>query len=110
MRIALAQIDTTVGDLPGNAARVVERATKAAEQGAQLVVFPELTLCGYPPKDLLELGEFVDRCRDALEELATDGVFNRIPALVGFPERHRGEGAGLYIAVALLQGGRVAAI
>src|SRR6266851_10363008 len=102
MRIALAQIDTTVGDLPGNSARVVERATKAAEQGAELVVFPELTLCGYPPKDLLALREFVDRCQAALAQLAKDPVFGRVPALVGFPQRHDGPGAGLYNAAALL--------
>src|SRR2546425_8274053 len=88
---------------------MVDRAREAADKGAQLVLFPELALCGYPPKDLLELGEFVDRCRAALEELSTNSVFERVPALVGFPERHRGAGAGLYNAVALLQGGRVAA-
>ncbi len=110
MRIALAQIDTTVGDLPGNAALVVRRAAEAAGQGAGLVVFPELTLCGYPPKDLLELGEFVDRCRSALDELARDPVFGRIAALVGFPERHPGEGAGLYNAVALIRDGKIAGI
>src|SRR4051812_50090702 len=90
MRIALAQIDTTVGDLPGNAALVLDWAKQAADRGAQLVIFPELTICGYPPKDLLELGEFVDRCRSTLEQLAKDPVFGRIHALVGFPERHGG--------------------
>ena len=110
VRIALAQIDTTVGDLQGNAALVVGRAAEAAGNGAELVVFPELTLCGYPPKDLLVLGEFVDRCRAALDELAKDPVFERIAALVGFPERHPGAGAGLYNAVALIRGGQVAEI
>ena len=57
MRIALAQIDTTVGAFEANAARMVENATRAAEKGAQLVLFPELALCGYPPKDLLGLDE-----------------------------------------------------
>ncbi len=110
MKIALAQIDTTIGAFEANAARMVDRARQAAESGAQLVLFPELALCGYPPKDFLELGEFVDRCRAALEELSTNAVFDRIAALVGFPERHRGPGAGLYNAVALLRGGQVAAI
>ena len=110
MKVALAQVDTTVGAFDANAARMVERAKEAAEKGARLVLFPELALCGYPPKDLLELGEFVDRCRAALEELSTNRVFDSIPALVGFPERHRGAGAGLYNAVALLRGGRVEAV
>jgi len=110
VKIALAQIDTTVGAFEANAARMVDRAREAAEKGAELVLFPELALCGYPPKDFLELGEFVDRCRAALEELSTHAVFDRIAALVGFPERHRGPGAGLYNAVALLRGGQVAAI
>jgi len=110
VKIALAQIDTTIGAFEANAARMVDRARQAAESGAQLVLFPELALCGYPPKDFLELGEFVDRCRAALEELSTNAVFDRIAALVGFPERHRGPGAGLYNAVALLRGGQVAAI
>jgi NAD+ synthase (glutamine-hydrolysing) len=110
VNIALAQIDTTVGDLPGNAALVAARAAQAADAGAQLVVFPELTLCGYPPKDLLELGEFVDRCRETLEALAKDPVFRRISALVGFPERHGGAGAGLYNSAALLRDGKIADI
>ena len=110
VRIALAQIDTTVGDFAGNAAKVVAQTAKAAEQGAQLVVFPELTLCGYPPKDLLELDEFVARCRSALDQLAENGVFRKTAALVGFPERHGGAGAGLFNAVALLQGGSIAGI
>jgi NAD+ synthase (glutamine-hydrolysing) len=110
MKIALAQIDTTVGAFEANAALVRERAREAAGRGAEVVLFPELALCGYPPKDLLELGEFVDRCRAVLEELATDAVFSRVPALVGFPELHRGAGAGLYNAVAVLSGGRVSAV
>ncbi|MGZ6142766.1 MAG: NAD+ synthase [Myxococcales bacterium] len=110
MRIALAQIDTTVGDFAGNAAKMVASAGKAAAQGAELVVFPELTLCGYPPKDLLELDEFVAGCRAALDKLASEPVFRRTAALVGFPERHGGPGAGLFNAVALLHSGGVEAI
>ena len=110
MKIALAQIDTTVGAFQANAALMLDRAKAALVRGAQLVLFPELSLCGYPPRDLLELNEFVEQCRAALEEMAKDPVFGRIPALVGFPERHRGPGAGLYNAVALLQEGRVQAV
>jgi len=109
VNIALAQIDTTVGAFEQNAARVLEQVKRAAQRGAELVLFPELTLCGYPPKDLLELGEFVDRCRATLEELARNEIFGRVPAVVGFPERHGGPGAGLYNAAALLHGGGVTA-
>jgi NAD+ synthase (glutamine-hydrolysing) len=110
MKIGLAQIDTTVGAFAENAAAIVQKAREAAGAGAQLVVFPELTLCGYPPKDLLALGEFVQRQLAALDQLAADPVFARIPALVGFAEPHRGEGAGLFNACALLRDGKIAAL
>ena len=110
MKIALAQIDTTVGAFAENAAAIVRQSREAARAGAQLVLFPELTLCGYPPKDLLALREFVQRQLAALEQLAADPVFGRVPALVGFAEPHRGEGAGLFNACALLRDGKIAAV
>ncbi len=110
MKIALAQIDTTVGAFADNAAAIVRQAREAADAGAQLVLFPELTLCGYPPKDLLVLREFVQRQLATLDQLAADPVFGRVPALVGFAEPHRGEGAGLFNACALLRDGRIAAL
>jgi NAD+ synthase (glutamine-hydrolysing) len=110
MRVALAQIDTTVGAFADNAAAIVRQSREAAEAGAQLVVFPELTLCGYPPKDLLVLREFVQRQLAALDQLAADPVFSRVAALVGFTEPHRGEGAGLFNACALLRDGKIAAV
>ena len=61
MKLALAQINTTVGDLRGNANKVSDYCRKARELGASLVVFPELTLTGYPPLDLLESGDFIAR-------------------------------------------------
>src|SRR2546421_10264239 len=110
MKIALAQIDTTVGAFAENAAAIAQKSSEAADAGAQLVVFPELTLCGYPPKDLLALREFVQRQLAALEQLARDPVFGRTTALVGFSEPHRGEGAGLFNACALLRDGKIAAV
>jgi NAD+ synthase (glutamine-hydrolysing) len=110
MKIALAQIDTTVGAFADNAAAIVRQAREAADAGAQLVLFPELTLCGYPPKDLLVLREFVQRQLATLDQLAADPVFGRVPALIGFAEPHRGEGAGLFNACALLRDGRIAAL
>ncbi len=70
MKIALAQINPTVGDFTGNPAKMIEFAGRAAEQGAELVVFPELAVCGYPPADLLEKQAFVGRASEVVEELA----------------------------------------
>jgi NAD+ synthase (glutamine-hydrolysing) len=61
MKIALAQIDTTVGDLTGNVDRMIRAAREAAAAGAQIAVFPELSVTGYPPRDLVEKPTFVER-------------------------------------------------
>ena len=108
MRIALAQLDTTVGALEENADKAERAAARAADAGAQLVVFPELTLPGYPPRDLLELREFIARGERVLRRLAEASVFHRIAGLVGFAQAHDGPGAGLYNAAALLRDGGVA--
>jgi NAD+ synthase (glutamine-hydrolysing) len=111
-RIALAQIDPTVGDLDGNAA-LVRRATEVARAaGAALVIFPELALCGYPPRDLLDLPEFVDRAAAALAALAVPAGWSRgVAVVLGFPERVAGAPPpGLANAAALLHDGRVAAV
>ena len=110
MQIALAQINATIGAFEQNSARIAEAAKEAAKRGAKLVLFPELALCGYPPKDLLELREFVDRCRDALEALSRQDAFDGVTAFVGFPERHEGAGTGLYNSVALLHKRKIAAV
>ena len=81
MRIALAQFNPTVGDLAGNATRMLEFARRAAERGAEVVVFPELALCGYPPRDLLEKPSFVDRAEAELARLA-EGAAHLGPALI----------------------------
>ncbi|HTM01466.1 MAG TPA: nitrilase-related carbon-nitrogen hydrolase, partial [Candidatus Omnitrophota bacterium] len=61
VRIALAQVNPTVGDLPGNTRKVIEFIGRAREMGAELVAFPELVLTGYPPEDLLLRPEFIDQ-------------------------------------------------
>jgi NAD+ synthase (glutamine-hydrolysing) len=68
LRVALAQINTTVGDLQGNADKVVEFAERAREQGADVVAFPELTITGYPPEDLLLRSSFIEANRRALDD------------------------------------------
>jgi NAD+ synthase (glutamine-hydrolysing) len=104
LRVALAQIDTTVGDLDGNAAKVRDGIGRAREAGAQLVVFPELTLTGYPPEDLLLKTHFLDATDAVLHELASE--VSGIVALVGYPERSD----DVYNAAAVLADGDVAAV
>src|ERR1700682_1435579 len=105
MKIALAQFNPTVGDFAGNAARILGLAGQAKQRGADLAVFTELCLCGYPPQDLLERPAFLDRNMDELKALAA-----KIPltSLVGYAGRVK-QGAGKSVAnkAALLCGGRV---
>jgi NAD+ synthetase len=70
VKIALAQIDPTVGDFTGNLEKIVAASRRAADRGARLAVFSELAICGYPPADLLEKPSFLARCRAAVDELA----------------------------------------
>ena len=70
MKIALAQINPTVGDFTGNLEKITRTARRAADQGARLTVFSELAICGYPPADFLEKPSFLARCRRAVDELA----------------------------------------
>jgi NAD+ synthase (glutamine-hydrolysing) len=84
VKIALAQINPTVGDFTGNTKKILEFAGRAAEQGAELAVFPELAVCGYPPADFLEKTAFVDRAVQALDEIAAwTGTPGRPALLVG---------------------------
>lgn len=84
MKIALAQINPTVGDFTGNTKKILEFATRAAEHQAELVIFPELAICGYPPADFLEKKTFIDRAAQAVEELAAwTAVPGRPGLLVG---------------------------
>ena len=104
--IAAAQINCTVGDLRGNATRILEYAERARAAGADLVLAPELSLCGYPPEDLLLRDAFLADCRRELERLAAR---LRGPALVvGFPEL--APGGARYNAAALIRDGRIAAV
>ncbi|MFI5072786.1 MAG: nitrilase-related carbon-nitrogen hydrolase, partial [Terriglobales bacterium] len=72
MKIALGQINPTVGDFAGNAAKITEVSTRAKAAGAELVLFPELSICGYPPRDLVERSSFVEHNRTAAEGVARD--------------------------------------
>ena len=103
MRIALAQINATVGAIDGNRDRILEAITRARLAGADIVVFPELALTGYPPEDLLLKPHFIARNEEALRAIARQ--VKGIVAVVGFVEKGK---AGLYNAAAVLAQGRVA--
>jgi NAD+ synthase (glutamine-hydrolysing) len=106
MKIALAQINTTVGDFAGNVDCIVRFAEEARRRGAELALFPELALCGYPPRDLVERPDFVDRSEAELHRLA--GLLPDIPVLVGYVRRSRVErGKAACDAAALLHGGKI---
>lgn len=84
MKIALAQINPTVGDFTGNTRKILDFADRASEQGAELVVFPELSVCGYPPADFLEKSAFIERAAQAVREIAAwTGDQGRPALLVG---------------------------
>jgi NAD+ synthetase len=106
MNIALAQINTTVGDFAGNIDRIVEYACRAQERRADLVVFPELALCGYPPRDLVERPGFIRKSESELTRLA--GLLPPVPALVGYVRRsHAVQGKAVADAAALIKDGKV---
>ncbi len=106
MKIALAQINPTVGDFTGNAAKLRQFSVEALSRGAELVVFPELSVCGYPPRDLVELPAFVSRSRQVLEELAAG--LPDLAIIAGLPSPAASEtGKTVMNSAALLRQGRI---
>src|SRR3979490_2795758 len=101
MRLALCQINATVGDIPGNVERIAAGLRSGREAGADLILVPELAVTGYPPQDLLLRAPFRADARPALDRLAEES--QGTVAVVGFPERAE----DVYNAAAVLAGGRV---
>jgi NAD+ synthase/NAD+ synthase (glutamine-hydrolysing) len=87
MRIALAQINTTVGDLDGNSAKILDFARHAERAGAEVVAFPELALTGYPPRDLVEKHSFLDRTAVALRRIAQESSNLDLTLIIGYVAR-----------------------
>ena len=87
MKLALGQINPTVGDLPGNVDRMIEVARRAAERGADLVIFPELAVSGYPPRDLVEVPAYLDRNEAELARLGCETATLKIGIIAGFVGR-----------------------
>lgn len=104
MKIAIAQMNCIVGDIAGNAKKIITSATLAKEQGATLVVTPELSLCGYSPEDLLLRPDFLLACEDALLALAKQ--LPDIAVIVGHPHQ---QGEQCFNAASVLEGGHVVA-
>ena len=107
LSIAVAQLNSTVGDIAGNVGKVRAARAAAAAQGADIVVFPELFIAGYPPEDLVLKPAFQAGCRSAIETLARETSADGPALLVGTPWLDAGK---LYNAVALLDGGAIAAL
>ncbi len=110
MKLAIAQLNPTIGDLAGNAQQILQAAQTAAEQGVRLLLTPELSLCGYPPRDLLLQPSFVRAIADTVTQLAKD-LPPQIAVLVGIVEpnvrSHEDGGNPLFNSIALLDGGAV---
>ncbi|OHC63873.1 MAG: NAD+ synthase [Rhodocyclales bacterium RIFCSPLOWO2_02_FULL_63_24] len=103
LRVAIAQFNAHVGNLAGNASRILELAARAREGGADVLLTPELALCGYPPEDLLMRPDFYRACAGQLDALARAAV---LPIVVGHPEESAGK---RYNAASLLADGKVVA-
>ncbi|UCG47216.1 MAG: NAD+ synthase [Phycisphaerales bacterium] len=105
MLVGLGQFDAVVGDLAGNAARMRKTYEVALDSDADIVVFPELAVCGYPPEDLLHKGNFTQDNRLTVEKLAADCPEKTL--IVGFAESYRGR---TYNSAAVLEGGRISKV
>ena len=103
MKLGIAQLNLTVGDITGNAARLLAAAKDAHAAGADLLLTPEMSVCGYPAEDLVLRQDFTAACEAAVQQLAADAPPD-LALIVGYPER---SDDGLFNAAALLRGGLV---
>jgi NAD+ synthase/NAD+ synthase (glutamine-hydrolysing) len=109
VRLALGQINPTVGDFQGNSAKIIDFALRAKSAGVDLVLFPELCVCGYPPRDLVERPWFVDRNRQFAEEIARKTMGIDVVCGIVTPARSA-TGKHVMNSAALLSDGKIAAI
>lgn len=109
MRIGLAQLNPTVGDLAGNRRKILDAYATLVAQGAELVIFPELAVCGYPPRDLLFKRRFVSDVSESLQEIAA--AVGAVPALIGTVETNpTGRGRPFYNSAAFCYRGKIGAV
>jgi NAD+ synthase (glutamine-hydrolysing) len=108
MRIALGQLNTTVGDLRGNADRMIRTTREAVERGAEVVVFPELSLAGYPPRDLVEKDSFLERGQEELDRLTAETAGLNAVIVCGYVGRTESEtGKKVTNSAALIERGAI---
>ena len=108
MRVALAQINNTVGDLEPNAAKILDFARQAERAGAEVVAFPELALTGYPPRDLVEKHSFLERTEDAVQSIVRESAGLGVTLIFGYVGRSpKSSAIGAQNAAAVVENGRV---
>ena len=108
MRIALAQINNTVGDLSANAAKILDFARQGERAGAEIVVFPELALTGYPPRDLVEKQSFLQRTEEELQSIARESAQLKSALILGYVgQSPEGSPINAQNSAAVIEGGRI---
>src|SRR5579863_6488746 len=108
MRIALGQINPTVGDLQGNLALMIRFAREAAARNADLIAFPELSITGYPPRDLVEKESFLERSECELQRLARETAEMPLALICGYVGKsHEGAGKRATNSAAIVQRGAI---
>lgn len=106
MKIALAQLNYHIGNFDSNVEKIIQSINHAKQQRADLIVFAELAVCGYPPKDFLEFSEFIELCDNALEQVAA--ACTDIACIVGIPTRNpKAEGKDLFNSACFIENGKI---
>ncbi|HIA12818.1 MAG TPA: NAD+ synthase [Flavobacteriales bacterium] len=109
MKIALAQLNYHIGNFDSNVRKIKDVIARAKEQNADLVIFAELTVCGYPPRDFLEFEDFITKCNESVEDIARECT--GIAAIIGAPATNSNEkGKPLYNAAYFLRSGKVESV
>lgn len=109
MKIALAQLNYHVGNFEQNTNKIIHSIKKAKLSGCDLIVFSELAICGYPPRDFLEFTDFIERCYQSAETIALECI--DIAAIIGMPTRNNlGKGKALFNSAAFLFEGKIQSI
>ena len=108
MKIALAQLNFHIGNFELNRDKIIAAIHQAKEEGSDLIVFPELAVCGYPPRDFLEFSDFIERCKKSIAEICA--VTKEIAVIVGAPyENTNAAGKNLFNAAYFIENGHCGA-